>query len=96
MSIGRTACATRGSSFSFLNMYTSGRDILLPEGLHNRDTVRSGNLLAKRTVRVMNLQFFLGSIDTFISCLWFQELPSYAVGQGNECVLPHGATSSRC
>ncbi|CAE7253334.1 unnamed protein product [Symbiodinium sp. CCMP2592] len=43
------------SSFTFLNMYTSGRDALLPEGLQCRPTVRLGNLLAKRSFLIMRL-----------------------------------------
>ena len=38
-----------GSSCTLLNMYTTGRDVLLPEGLQCRGSVRLGNLLARRT-----------------------------------------------
>ena len=41
-----------GSSFTLLNMYSSGRDVLLPEGLQCRESVRLGNKLARRTAVV--------------------------------------------
>ena len=54
------AVANQGSSFSFLNMGTSGRSVLTAEGHADRPSVARGNLLAIRPVAVLtSLCFFL-------------------------------------
>ena len=52
----------QGSSFCYLNLGTSGRSILLPEGLSSEQSVRNANLISCRTAALVRIAIALEQI----------------------------------
>ena len=94
--IGYCACGLplpliQGSSFTWLNMWTSGRCPMLVEGLEAmRPSVAAGNLLASRT------QFLRpGTMNCRLHLLPCQDLRAHFCGACYWCILACGATSTQ-